>query len=266
MTDNRQFVLCGHRGNMSDSPENTLISFASAERVSVDEIELDVRTTLDGELVILHDRTPRRTAAAQTPFLDVPIERLTFEQVRSIDLGARQKIPTFAETLDATSVLLQVEIKAPGAARSLARFLRDRPTEDRDRCLITSFDTLSLADFRDEWPGGARGLALHIPDVTDNWRDHVERLGVSTVFIRIPQLTTALVTELHDVGRRVAASLIEGPGDVRRVVEADVDSTASNSPAYARRLLESNEEFVSRFPSFRPTRATPPNEADSPIR
>ncbi|MFJ5842548.1 glycerophosphodiester phosphodiesterase [Streptomyces shenzhenensis] len=250
MTTPRSFILCGHRGNMANAPENTLSSFSSAEGVGVDEIELDVRTTVDGELVILHDRTVRRTAAARTPFLDVPIERLTFEQVRGIDMGAGQQIPTFAETLESTSVLLQVEIKAPNAARPLARFLQQRPAADRDRCLITSFDPLSLADFRDEWTGGARGLALHIPDVTDNWRDHADRLELSTVYIPVPQLTPALVEEQHDSGRRVAASLIEGPDDVRRIVETNVDATASNSPAHARQLLESNEEFVARFPSF----------------
>ncbi|WP_051791040.1 glycerophosphodiester phosphodiesterase [Amycolatopsis jejuensis] len=248
MADHRRFVLCGHRGNMADSPENTLVSFASAERAGVDEIELDIRTTLDGELVLLHDHTVQRTAAAPTPHLDVPIERLTFDQARTIDLGDGQLIPTFTEALDTTSVLLQVEIKAPAAARPLARFLRDHP--GRDRCLVTSFDPLSLADFRAEWTGGARGIALHIPDVTGNWRDHADRLDVSTVFVPVPQLSTELVAELHDRGRRVAASLIEGPGDVRRIVQVDVDATASNSPAYARRLLESDDEFTARFPSF----------------
>lgn len=250
LSEDRTFVLCGHRGNMADSPENTIVSFESAERIGVDEIEFDVRTTADGELVILHDRTVNRTAASATPYLNVPIEWLNFDQLRSIDLGAGQRVPTFAETLESTRVLLQVEIKAPSAARPLARFLRDRPAEDRDRCLITSFDPLSLAEFRDEWIGGQRGLALHITDVTDNWRDHADRLHVSTVYIPVPQLTNALVDELHDRGRRVAASLIEGPGDVRRIVEVDVDATASNSPAYARQLLASNPYFTARFPSF----------------
>jgi glycerophosphoryl diester phosphodiesterase len=249
MTEDRKFVLCGHRGNIAAAPENTLISFASAEAVGVDEIEFDVRTTIDGELVILHDHTFRRTAAVATPYLDIPVERLTFEQARSVELGADQRIPTFAETLDATHVLLQVEIKAPATARPLASFLRNRPAEDRDRCLITSFDPLSLADFRDEWTGGARGLALHAPDVTENWRDHADRLGVSTVYIPAPQLTTLLVDELHDSGRRVAASMIEGPGDVRQIMEFDVDATASNSPAYALQPLGSHPAFAARFPS-----------------
>lgn len=248
--------MCGHRGNMAEAPENTLLAFSRAEAVGVNEIELDVVVTADGELVILHDRTFRRTAASATPYLDIPIERMTFEQARSVDLGEGQNIPTFAESLAATSVLLQVEIKAPAAARPLARFLRARPAFDRDRCLVTSFDPLSLADFRDEWEGGSRGLALHIPDVDSNWRDHADRLAVSTVYIPVPQLTSALVNELHARGRRVAASLIEGPGDVRRIMEVDVDATASNAPEYALRLLREHPLFAERFPNFGSTPAT----------
>jgi len=248
--NNRLFVLCGHRGNRAAAAENTLASFANAERIGVNEIELDVRLTADGEMVIMHDHTAQRTAAVDSPYLDIPIEELTFEQVRSIDLGGGQRIPTFEETLDATSVMLQVEIKAPAAARPLAKFLRSRPAADQDRCVITSFDTLSLGDFRDEWEGGARGLALHIPDLSSNWREHIERLGVSTVYIQIRNLTRELVDDLHARGLRVAASIMENPGDVRRIVELDVDATASDAPEYALELLVSNDEFVKRFPSF----------------
>lgn len=257
MTDHQSFVLCGHRGNMAEAAENTLASFASAENVGVSEIELDVRSTADGQLVILHDRTPARTALGPAPLLHTPIEELTLEQVKSIDLGTAEQVPTFAEALDATSVLLQVEIKAPSAARPLARFLRARPAGDWARCLITSFDPLSLSDFRDEWPadewsGLVRGMALHVTDVHDNWRDHVTRLNVSQVFIQLGQLSSTLVEELHAAGRRVAVSLVENPSEVRRVVELDVDATASNSPGYALRLLRSDEEFLARYPSFAP--------------
>jgi glycerophosphoryl diester phosphodiesterase len=90
-----------------------------------------------------------------------------------------------------------------------------------------------------------------VPDIAENWRDHAKRLGVSTVLLPLAALRRSLVDELHDGGLMVGASLIEGPGDIRRVVELDVDSSASNAPRYARQLLESSEEFVSRFPSFR---------------
>lgn len=250
MTDSRTFILCGHRGNMADSPENTLQSFASAERAGVDEIELDVRITSDGVLVILHDRTVARTAATRTAHMHTPIEEMTFDELRTVDLGFGERIPTLAETLDATTVLLAVEIKAPAAARPLARALRDRPEADRVRCLVTSFDPLSLSDFTDEWSELPRGTALHVPDPTSNWRDDAQRLGVSTVIVPLAVLERPLVDELHSAGYTVGASLIEGPGDVRRVLDLDVDTTASNSPEYARRLLLSRREFTLRFPSF----------------
>src|SRR5690349_13875950 len=117
MTDPRQFVLCGHRGNMAEAAENTLASFASAERVRVAEIELDVKLTRDGVLVVIHDRTVERTAAAPTPFLRTPVEELTFAELRTVELGDGERVPTFEEVLDATSVLLQVEIKSPDAPR-----------------------------------------------------------------------------------------------------------------------------------------------------
>ncbi|OZM77841.1 glycerophosphodiester phosphodiesterase [Pseudonocardia sp. MH-G8] len=250
MTDSRAFVLCGHRGNMAGWPENTLSSFAGAELAGVDEIELDVRITRDDVLVVIHDRTAARTAAAPTPHLHTAIEDLTFDEVKSIDLGCGDRIPTFEEALDATRVLLQVEIKAPRAARVLAKFLQSRTGSDRARCLVTSFDPLSLSDFIAESSTLPRGTALHVPDPDTNWRDDARRLGVSTVLLPLATTQRRLVDELHDAGYAVGASLIEGPGDVRRVCELDVDTSASNAPEYARRLLRASEQFMARFPSF----------------
>lgn len=258
MTDPRTFVLCGHRGNMADAPENTLLGFASAERIGVDEIEFDVRVSLDGVLVIVHDRTLARTAATASPYLHTPIEELTFAQIRSIDLGEGQRVPTLEETLDATTVLLQVEIKALGAARPLATFLKSRPDSDLQRSLFTSFDPLSLSEFAAEWgpaPMG-RGLGYHTHDITANWRDGVKLLDVSTVLIPLDLLDRPLVDDLHAAGYLVAGSLLESHGDARRITELDVDASASNAPEYARRLLQATTEFTTRYPAFATELAT----------
>lgn len=252
MTNSRTFVFCGHRGNMAAAPENTLLGFANAEQVGVDEIELDVRVTSDGELVILHDRTLARTAAAPSPYLNVPIEDLTFEQVRSVDLGYGQKVPTMAESLDATSVLLQVELKAPNAAEPLAKLYRDRPTADADRSIFTSFDSLSLSTFAKAWGDApmARGLGFHSHDVSSNWRDILDLVGASMALIPLEQLTREIVDELHGAGFLVAGSLLENHGDVRRIVELGVDASASNAPEYAKKLLLEDEGFRALFPTF----------------
>jgi glycerophosphoryl diester phosphodiesterase len=249
LTTRRAFVLAGHRGNMAAAPENTLLSFASAESVGVDEIELDVQLTRDGTLVVIHDNTVERTAATSTPHLRTLIEDLTLEQVRSVDLGQGQRIPTLDEVLDSTTALLRVEIKALAAARPLADLLSQRPERDQARCIVTSFSSLSLADFVAASPGLPRGVGLHVPDSDGKWRDEVNRIGASTVLMPFHGLTRDLVDELHQDGRRVEASLIEGPADIRRILELDVDASASNAPAYARDLLKASEEFTTRFPA-----------------
>lgn len=261
MTGSRTFVLCGHR---ADAPENTLSCFASAEGVGVNEIELDVKITRDGVLVVLHDRTVARTAATWTPLLHTPVEELTFDELRSIDVGDGELIPTFEEALDATTVLLQVEIKAPDAARPLAKLLKSRPARDQARCLVTCFDPLSLADYTDVLDDTPRGTALHVPDMVNNWREHARRLRVSTILLPLQSVQRSLVDELHDAGYIVGASLIEGPGEVRRILELDIDTSASNVPEYARRLLQANVEFTTKFPTFAPAHAAGGQVANRP--
>jgi glycerophosphoryl diester phosphodiesterase len=58
----RPFLVVGHRGVAGHEPENTLRSFRRALEFGVDGIELDVRLSADGELVVFHDATLRRRA------------------------------------------------------------------------------------------------------------------------------------------------------------------------------------------------------------
>ena len=55
-------VIVGHRGTRGEAPENTLPSFQRVLDCGVGEIELDVRISQDGELIVLHDPQLRRTA------------------------------------------------------------------------------------------------------------------------------------------------------------------------------------------------------------
>ena len=69
-------IITGHRGALGSEPENTLRSFRRAVADGCDEIELDLRVTADGELVVLHDATVDRTtngtgAVAELAFDDL---------------------------------------------------------------------------------------------------------------------------------------------------------------------------------------------------
>jgi glycerophosphoryl diester phosphodiesterase len=91
----RSVVVISHRGEHLHHPENTMPAFEEAVRVGADYIEVDVRTTEDGKLVLMHDATADRTTNGKGE-----IAKMTFDQVRALDAGGGAKVPTFDEVLD----------------------------------------------------------------------------------------------------------------------------------------------------------------------
>lgn len=85
--------LIGHRGASLEQPENTGAAFRRCFAHGVRAIELDVRRTSDGHVVVLHDETLRRTcsdlAAARAAGVDVdaPVSRLPWARVRQVPVG-----------------------------------------------------------------------------------------------------------------------------------------------------------------------------------
>ena len=64
--------ISAHRGNTGRAPENTLSTYKNALKLRVNFIEIDVRTSADGQLVILHDGTLNRTTTGAGPLKNIP--------------------------------------------------------------------------------------------------------------------------------------------------------------------------------------------------
>jgi glycerophosphoryl diester phosphodiesterase len=97
-----QIAVVSHRGEHLAHPENTLPAFEAAIDAGADFFELDVRTTSDGRLVLIHDGTVNRTTGGTGK-----VRELTFDQIRALDAGAKfdprftgTKVPTFEEGLN----------------------------------------------------------------------------------------------------------------------------------------------------------------------
>jgi glycerophosphoryl diester phosphodiesterase len=108
-------TIVAHRGLAEGIPENTLAAFRQSIMRGVAIIELDVRVTQDGQLVILHDATLDRTTDCSGRLAEVALAK-----VRACDAGwpthPGERVPTLAEALalvKATPVRLLLDIK-PG--------------------------------------------------------------------------------------------------------------------------------------------------------
>jgi glycerophosphoryl diester phosphodiesterase len=93
--------IVAHRGASVDAPENTLAAFRRAWELGVECVELDVRLSRDGAVVVIHDATTARTAG-----VDRPVVEQTLAELRALDAGswrgarfAGEKIPTLAEAI-----------------------------------------------------------------------------------------------------------------------------------------------------------------------
>ncbi len=98
----RLVVAIAHKGEHLHHPENTLPAFQEAIRLGADFIEVDVRTTADGKLVLSHDGTVNRCTNGKGE-----IAKMNFDEIRALDAGikfgpqfAGTKVPTFDEVLD----------------------------------------------------------------------------------------------------------------------------------------------------------------------
>ena len=101
MKYNDQVILAAHRGDRKCFPENTLPAFESAMRLGVDMIETDIHMTLDGHLVIMHDRNAKRTTG-----FDGLTDQMNLCELEALDASAgfeglsNVKIPRVEEFID----------------------------------------------------------------------------------------------------------------------------------------------------------------------
>ncbi|GAB4050183.1 glycerophosphodiester phosphodiesterase family protein [Spirosoma litoris] len=105
MATHHQPAVSAHRGNSQLAPENTLATFREVLRMQVDFIEIDVRTTQDGQLVILHDGSLNRTTTGSGPIKDQTLTTLkTLSAGKGFDNRFQtEQIPTLAEVCQLVS-------------------------------------------------------------------------------------------------------------------------------------------------------------------
>ena len=94
--------VAAHRGNSKYYPENTLVSFRSALKLPVDQIEIDLHMTKDHEIIMMHDHKVDRTTDGEGL-----IREKTLKEMKALDAGSwkceafkGERVPLFEEFLE----------------------------------------------------------------------------------------------------------------------------------------------------------------------
>jgi glycerophosphoryl diester phosphodiesterase len=121
--------IIAHRGASGTEPENTIRSFKKAEEMGPDMIELDVRKSKDGQLVISHDSDLLRLFGDPRLIKDLPVS-----EIKRVSKLTDREIPTMDEVLMAVVKPLNIHVKVHGIEAELLLKIKNFP----HRILISS--------------------------------------------------------------------------------------------------------------------------------
>lgn len=216
-------ILTGHRGAAKLEPENTLLSMQKAIDLGVDQIEIDVHLTRDQHLVVIHDTTVDRTTDGQGAIAD-----FTLAQVKQLDAGKGERIPTLQEVMDLVrgKVILQIELKGPKTAGPVIQTVEQNGMENG--VLLTSFVHERLREVRQLNPDLRLGAlwASPPPDVCEQAID----MGAEAIHIQHLNIDPPLVEEAHAHGLKIRAWNPDTVEEIQRVIDLGVDAIGSNRP------------------------------------
>jgi glycerophosphoryl diester phosphodiesterase len=223
-------LILGHRGSSHHARENTLDAFALARAEGADGVELDVRRTSDGELVVHHD--------AHVPDVGL-LRRLPFAHVRAV----APFVPTLAEALAACEgMLVNVEVKClpwePDADHEseVATAAADLIREMGANTVMSSFHFGAIDALRMYAPEIPTGFLVMGQDLAFT-RDLVKLRGHEWLHPDRGSIlaadTAAVVQACHDQNMRVNVWTVDDPGEMRVLADAGVDGIITNVPDVA---------------------------------
>jgi len=221
-------LIAGHRGAAGLAPPNTILAIERALAAGDDGVELDVRRTADGELVLFHD-----------PILDVAsdasgfVSRTTMNELENARVHG-EPIPTLAEALSllaGTDVEVLLELKEGGYAEAVLDAVRAFGLLDRTTIISLAADHLRpVAAARD---GVDLGVVASVP--TPELIEDAVAVDAKYVFAHYtPQGIGWLVEEATRHGLDAGVwSLVDGEVNTRDVLSYDIDVLTTNRPDLA---------------------------------
>ncbi|HEU0195635.1 MAG TPA: glycerophosphodiester phosphodiesterase family protein [Nevskiaceae bacterium] len=228
MSDAPPFLAIGHRGARGHAPENTLRALETGIRLGADWLEFDVRQHSSGELVLLHDAWVDRTTDGHGALND-----LSLAELKALDAGEGQHIPTLAEALDLVEQRagVNVELKSfGGAGAALAAVLEGYIAAGwpRQRFLVSSFHLPELWEFKQAAPDIP--IAALVGGVPLDWAAGAVELGAVALNVDAEFADPRLVTAAHSHGLRVYAYTVNRPEEMWQLRRIGVDGVFTDYP------------------------------------
>ncbi|MFH6770060.1 glycerophosphodiester phosphodiesterase family protein [Gaetbulibacter aquiaggeris] len=98
---NNKVIVVSHRGDWRNAPENSLQAIQNCIDMGVDMVEIDIRETKDGQLVLMHDKTIDRTTTGKGLISEWTLDSLkTLRLVDGLGVATQHLVPTLRQALE----------------------------------------------------------------------------------------------------------------------------------------------------------------------
>jgi len=222
------FIKAAHRGASGEYPENTLLAFEKAIEMGANMIELDVRQCKTGELVVIHDLSVDRTTNGRGLVAD-----LTLDELKALDAGEGQKIPTLEETLDLIDqrIMMNIEIKGKGVVSPLVELLKARIAAGwpKELFFISSFDRKEFHQFAKLNPGVRLSILAGKNPLDILLR--AKKYKAFSVHLARPYIRKWIIRSFQKRGLKVFTYTLNSIWDIGRAKQIGVDGIFSDFPS-----------------------------------
>ena len=244
-----QVELVAHRGSSDAAPENTMAAFRLGYE-QADACELDIHLTKDGQVVVMHDASTKRTAG-----VDKPIAQQTLAELRTLDVGkfkgekfAGERIPTLSEVLaivpDGKRLFIEIKCGAE-VIPALAAAVEEAKKKPEQTALIAfNLETLrqakaKLPKLQAYWLASAKeDPKTKQPPAVEDLLRKAKDAGVDGLDLdaKFP-FDAAFVEKIHAAGLKCLAWTVNDPETAKRLAAAGVEGITTDRPLKLRESL-----------------------------
>lgn len=236
--------VTSHRGFSHDVPENTLPAIEKAIDEQADFVEVDVRVTKDGELVLLHDNNLKRTVGINKKIWD-----MSYAQIADLDAGswlskeyADTRIPTLREVLELSKgkVMLNLDLKyrsqEEGLAEKVVELIKEYEMEWQ--CVVSSTSLKCIEKVKELNPDIRTGFITY-----QIYSGLYENEAVDFFSMKYNLVSKGVVRQVHKNGKEIHVWTVNSKTEFERLERIGVDNIITDNPAYAKQVLYQESEL-----------------------
>jgi glycerophosphoryl diester phosphodiesterase len=235
----RDFKIIGHRGACAHEPENTLRSIRRAIADGAEMVEIDIRY-VSGEILVIHDATVDRTTDGHGS-----VHRMSLAQIRELDAGKGEKVPTLAEVIETVrgKCGLNIEIKERKVVPALCELLERLRLHESDEILISSSHSGALGETRGLLPEIRIGIIVgKVMGRFGGVFQLAEQLRMVSIHPHLRWVSQEFVEEAHGRNMKVYPFTVSEREELIKVLESGADGCFADDPKWVREMVK-EEEF-----------------------